>query len=164
MAQNEAVDQCLSDAGVTRFVSAIDQAQRRSGRIAGNRNAKHQFSPVWASDHVGNGIRPWRQEADGIELAVTQHSSPGVGAVVTKLAGRSLDALVHIGPHKVWMVEYIRNSAAGDPGDPADISEGWHFGSTHFLQLDNFLERSKFFLDSAHQKSEFIFGALQNSK
>ncbi|WP_198021003.1 hypothetical protein [Mesorhizobium sp. LNJC391B00] len=62
------------------------------------------------------------------------------------------------------MVEYVGDGAAGDSSDPADIGERRRFGSVHFPQLDNFLERSKFFLDGKPQLLEIELGALQRLK
>ena len=72
--------------------------------------------------------------------------------------------MAQIGPHQVRMVEYVGDSTAGNPRDPADIGERRHFGSVHFPQLDNFLERSKFFLDAKPQMLEVAIGALQRLK
>ena len=121
MAQDEAVDQRLPNGGCARFVRAVDEAQRRPGLVARKRNAKHQLSQVWASDHVTNGIGARRHKADRVELAVTEHSSSGVRPIVTKLVRRSLDALDHVRPHQVRVIEDIGYGAAGDSGDPADV-------------------------------------------
>ena len=93
VAQDETVDQRLPYGGRAPFISAIDQAEGHPGFVACQRNAKHQLSPVWALDHLGNGIGAWRLEPDSVELTVLKQPSSGVGAIITKLMRRSFAAL-----------------------------------------------------------------------
>ncbi|WP_348629189.1 hypothetical protein [Mesorhizobium sp. M7A.F.Ca.CA.004.11.2.1] len=119
--KDEAVDQGLADIGDAGIIGAVYKAERRSGLVAGERNAQHQLAEIGTSEHVGDGVGARRHEPDGIELAIPQQSSLWIGAAKPERSRGRFDTLAQLRPDQFRPVEDVGNSAPGDTGSLAHV-------------------------------------------
>nr|WP_292139637.1 hypothetical protein [Mesorhizobium sp.] len=119
--KDEAVNEGLADAGEAGIIGAVYKAERRSGLVAGERNAQHQLAAIGTSHHLGDGVGARWHEPDGIELAIPQQSTLWIGAAKSKRSRSRFDTLAQLRPDEFRPVEDVGNSAPGDTGSLAHV-------------------------------------------